>query len=138
MTFVFNIQSSDVLLLRLGKNFPGSILRINMYEAFLKCLIYLTQCYLLRKSSSDYRLCYIVASSAQNTYILDLYLCTFKTLAESIQITVIYFINAPSVLRFILLLHFRLTLVFLSICLKLLEYFFYNLYIPERMNELKT
>jgi len=71
-------------------------------------------------------------------YILNFYLCTFKTFVESIQITVIYFINAPSMLRFKRLLQFLLSLVFLSICLKLLEYLFYNLYIPEWTNELKT
>lgn len=34
VTFVFNIQCSEVLHLKLGKNFPGSKLRINVYETF--------------------------------------------------------------------------------------------------------
>lgn len=138
VTFVFNIQCSEILHLRLGKNFSGSKLRINVYETFFKCLIYLSQYYLLRKHSYDYRLCYIVAYSAQNVYIIDLYLCAFKTLVQSIQITLINSINLPSVLRFILPLQLLLILVLLTICLKTLRILFNNLYVPEWMNDFKT
>lgn len=68
-----------------------------------------------------FQIMYIVASSAQNIYILGLYWFTLKTRVNSTQVAVIYFIRATSVLQFIQLLHFLLTLVVLSVCLKLLE-----------------
>lgn len=121
VTFVFNVQCSDGLQLRAGKNFPGSKLRINVYEAFLKCLYLSDSMLFAKKKFIWFQIMYIVASSDQNIYILWLYRFTLKTRVDSTQVAVICFIHAPSVLRFIQPLHFLLTLVVLSICLKLLE-----------------